>query len=55
MTRLPKRLAVLYQRALTEGADYVVGPLSKSDVAIIGAMEHPVPTLLLNDKEKGNQ
>ncbi|MBA2652934.1 MAG: penicillin-binding protein activator [Tatlockia sp.] len=42
-------VADLYQKALSEGADYVVGPLSKSDVATVAAMEHPVPTLLLND------
>ncbi|MDI9818001.1 MULTISPECIES: penicillin-binding protein activator [unclassified Legionella] len=43
----------LYQQALNEGADYVVGPLSKSDVASVAAMNHPVPTLLLNDLETG--
>lgn len=41
----------LYLQALDEGADYVVGPLSKADVARVAAMEHPVPTLLLNDME----
>ncbi|KTD14041.1 penicillin-binding protein activator [Legionella israelensis] len=41
----------IYQQALMEGADYVVGPLSKSDVAIIAALNHPVPTLLLNDPD----
>ncbi|MBA2710904.1 MAG: penicillin-binding protein activator [Tatlockia sp.] len=44
-----KPVASLYQQALSEGADYVVGPLSKTDVATVAAMEHPVPTLLLND------
>jgi len=39
----------LYQQALTDGADYVVGPLSKPDVANVASMSHPVPTLLLND------
>jgi outer membrane PBP1 activator LpoA protein len=41
----------LYQQALADGADYVVGPLSKTDVAHVAALEHPVPTLLLNDME----
>ncbi|WP_231950634.1 penicillin-binding protein activator [Legionella spiritensis] len=41
----------LYQQALEDGADYVVGPLAKNDVAIVASMSHPVPTLLLNDNE----
>ncbi|BCA97169.1 penicillin-binding protein activator [Legionella antarctica] len=40
-----------YQQALAEGADYVVGPLTKSQVAVIAALNHPVPTLLLNDSD----
>ncbi|GGI86947.1 penicillin-binding protein activator [Legionella impletisoli] len=40
---------VLYQQALDEGADYVVGPLTKSDVAKVASLNHPVPTLFLND------
>lgn len=43
--------SVLYQRALDAGADYVVGPLSKADVTAIATMNHPVPTLLLNEPE----
>ncbi|STX30239.1 Lipoprotein [Legionella beliardensis] len=39
----------LYQKALADGADYVVGPLTKTDVLKVAALEHPVPTLLLND------
>lgn len=39
----------LYQQALNDGADYVVGPLSKADVASVAPLQHPVPTLLLND------
>lgn len=42
-------VAALYQQAISDGADYVVGPLTKSEVAVIAALEHPVPTLLLND------
>ena len=41
----------LYQQAVTDGADYIVGPLSKPNVATVAALEHPVPTLLLNDVE----
>lgn len=42
-------VAVLYERALSDGADYVVGPLTKNQVAVVAALNHPVPTLLLND------
>ncbi|MFI4962707.1 MAG: penicillin-binding protein activator [Legionellales bacterium] len=41
----------IYQQALDEGADYVVGPLTKSHVGAIAAINHPVPTLLLNDSD----
>ena len=41
----------LYEQALADGADYVVGPLSKQDVMSVASMTHPVPTLLLNDLE----
>ncbi|MGC1181857.1 penicillin-binding protein activator [Legionella sp.] len=43
--------ASLYQTALAEGADYVVGPLIKSQVAAVAALPHPVLTLLLNDSD----
>lgn len=43
----------LYQKAIAAGADYVVGPLSKTDVAQVASMNHPVPTLLLNDIAQG--
>ncbi len=45
--RLPAASA--YHRALSDGADYVIGPLSKANVATVAAMQHPVPTLLLNN------
>jgi outer membrane PBP1 activator LpoA protein len=48
-------VASLYQRALDEGADYVVGPLTKSEVAEVAALPHPVPTLLLNDSNASVQ
>ncbi|MDA9271803.1 penicillin-binding protein activator [bacterium] len=50
-------VSALYQQALTDGAQYVIGPLSKTDVATIAKENHPVPTLLLNDLDastKGN-
>lgn len=40
---------ILYERAVAEGAQYIVGPLTKADVAAVGVMEHPVPTVLLNE------
>lgn len=40
---------VLYQKAINDGADYVVGPLGKASAAEVASMDHPVPTLLLND------
>ena len=45
----------LYQEAINEGADYVVGPLTKAQVAAIAAIPHPVPTLLLNDAHTNGQ
>ena len=44
-----KGVTHLYEQAVKEGADYIVGPLIKPDVAAIAALWHPVPTLLLND------
>ena len=44
-------VVALYQQALDDGADYIVGPLTKNDVAKIATIEHPVPTVLLNDME----
>ena len=44
--------AELYQQAVRDGAQYVVGPLSKQEVAQVAAIEHPVPVLLLNDSDK---
>lgn len=42
----------LYDQAIADGANYVVGPLGKADVAAIAAIPHPVPTLMLNDTEQ---
>lgn len=41
----------LYEQAITDGADYIIGPLTKADVAVVANLWHPVPTLLLNDAE----
>ena len=41
----------LYQQAISDGADYIVGPLSKPDVALVANLDHPVPTVLLNEVE----
>ncbi|WP_367608039.1 penicillin-binding protein activator [Legionella sp. W05-934-2] len=38
----------LYHKAIEDGADMVIGPLSKNQVDIIASQSHPVPTLLLN-------
>ena len=48
-------IATVYEKAITDGADYVVGPLIKSQVATVAAMNHPVPTLLLNDSDVSMQ
>lgn len=45
----------IYQQAISDGAEYVVGPLTKSHVATIAAINHPVRTLLLNDSEASLQ
>lgn len=39
----------VYQRALENGAEYIVGPLTKADVAKVAKLPHPVPTILLNE------
>ncbi|MCX7116110.1 MAG: penicillin-binding protein activator [Gammaproteobacteria bacterium] len=39
----------LYHQALQDGADWVIGPLSKQDVLQVVSLTHPVPTILLND------
>lgn len=39
----------LYEQAVNEGAEYIVGPLLKNQVTAVAALPHPVPTLLLNE------
>ncbi len=45
----------LYQQALEDNAEFVIGPLSKADVAKVAASNHPVTTLLLNDLDRRTQ
>ncbi|MDI1351653.1 MAG: penicillin-binding protein activator, partial [bacterium] len=45
----------LYEQAISDGAHYVVGPLLKNQVAIVAALPHLVPTLLLNDSVSSAQ
>jgi hypothetical protein len=40
--------AAAYQKALADGAQFVVGPLTKDDISAIAAGQIPVPTLALN-------
>lgn len=42
-------VVALYQQAVADGAEYIVGPLGKAEVAQIASINHPVPTVLLND------
>ncbi len=39
----------VYHQAVAEGADYIVGPLTKAHAAEVARLDHPVPTVLLND------
>ena len=45
----PAQIIVHYQRAVSAGADFIIGPLDKSAVEILGLQERlAVPTLALN-------
>ncbi|HEY0973532.1 MAG TPA: penicillin-binding protein activator [Solimonas sp.] len=46
-------LMAVFQRALNEGADFVVGPLRKESVAMLAALNPPVPVLGLNFLDAG--
>jgi outer membrane PBP1 activator LpoA protein len=41
----------IYQQAIVEGAQYIVGPLTRDEVNEIATNELPVPTLVLNQPE----
>jgi outer membrane PBP1 activator LpoA protein len=47
------RLQSVYQRALDEGAAFIVGPLMKESAARLAAMNPPVPVLSLNHLDAG--
>lgn len=45
----------LYEHVVRQGAQYIIGPLSKSNVIKVSALNHPVPTVLLNDLANKNK
>lgn len=47
-------IATIYQQALTDGAKYVVGPLTRNEVTALAAMPTAVRTLALNEPETAN-
>jgi len=49
-----KNIQSVYQQALSEAADFVVGPLSKQDVTILAKADIHTPTLALNTLDNGN-
>lgn len=48
-----KNVVSLYQEALSEGAEFVVGPLSKHNVDALAHIELKVPTIGLNESGRG--
>lgn len=42
-------VAALYQKAMEEGAEFVIGPLLKDEVTKLSNLPHPIPTLFLNE------
>lgn len=54
-TTLNSDLATLYRQVLADGADFIVGPLTKEEVdAISNAVRPQVPMLTLNSSSKAN-
>lgn len=49
----PAAVRAVYARAVEDGADFVVGPLTRSAVSMIAATRPAVPTLTLNYAESG--
>lgn len=47
-------IAAIYQQAISEGAQYVVGPLTRDEVTVLAAGAVPVPTLALNQPDGAN-
>jgi outer membrane PBP1 activator LpoA protein len=44
----PEEIMALYQQAITDGAQYIVGPLTKDEVSALTNTNLSVPTLVLN-------
>ncbi len=44
-----KEVKAVYEQAVADGAEYVVGPLLKNEVAAVVDLPHPVPTVFLNE------
>ena len=40
---------ILYAQALQDGNEFIIGPLTREDVARVAHIPHPVPTVLLNE------
>lgn len=49
-----KNIQSVYQQALSEAADFVVGPLSKQDVNTLTKADIRIPTLALNTLDNGS-
>lgn len=47
-------IAAIYQQAVNDGAQYVVGPLTRDEIATLAATELKVPTLALNQPDTSN-
>ncbi len=45
----------LYERAIQEGAKFVVGPLTRDEVSTLKQTKAPVPTILLNQADNESQ
>lgn len=43
-----KEINLVYQQAINDGADFIVGPLQKENVQQLNRLPHPVTTLALN-------
>ena len=50
----PAEIANIYNQAVNDGAKYVVGPLTRSEVTAVASTSLTVPTLTLNEPEAMN-
>ncbi len=48
-------ITTLYRKAISKGADFVIGPLLKREVKLLGQIDLPVPTLVLNSSQKNTK